>query len=1308
MAIVINSLNPINPTTTAGSSVTFTVNATETGGATLSYQWQFSQDGNTYTSGGLVNNTSSTYTTSNLTINQNGLYFRVAVSDGVSTIYSNEYPGIGDRIVTVTQDPSIITRVDNTVDYYPVSETKSVGETVSFTMSASLTDADITNTTLVSNIVIDWQYSDDDGNNWINISPGGDTSITSTISGFGTDPETYYKYSTLQISNASFDLNLYLYRAIVSFPGAINTPVTLPSITLLIDPTINIYRHPGEGDDTQTYQTYKTSIPNSGDIKLQVGALSTANTTLFFEWQVKSLLGSPDVPNEESWQPISNLVASYNAILKPGTTANTDVLELNQLIYYDEISFRCVISGSSGESTVISNEHVLYSFDVEVSPIVPTNIDIIEDKYGNVPNRDTYLEAEQVASITSSLDIYRNTGLNGSVNLQYQRQDPNSSIWYDVGDFIAISSPLPISTYTSNPTGFQDIEINYETPPLRKSDDDGAKYRLKIESTSLYSSITNGVKTLTPYYSSEIILNVYRTVYILSNPSNTSVYNNEVASFGVSAVVSSGSNSDIIYQWQYNTVNTNTGWQNVPESSGYSGTNTSNLVIDTSISSSTYRYFRCVISLPDQLSSVTTKAATLFFIRDYFIEVTSISDYFLRENSNLLWDVTASSLSQKQITYQWQKSDNISGPWSDISGATANTFQILGLAESDQGYYRLKLVSFGGEIYYTNAASLQVLDVNILVTKNILTSLTVLEGVPGSYLFSCEATSTVGGEITYQWQRKRTTDADFVNIGSGFNNSSDTSNEFSPVSFDGISDDQVKIRCKIDCDEVPFSVYTNECVVTVKRRFTYFADVANKVVTNGKSLVLDLNPFWTGGNPEYSWEVNSGGSWTSLGETSSDLIIPVVDNTYNGKSYRCRVTLTGCDEHEYTRNNTNVITSVGDVEYTQTVSISVVSSASKPSYYSLQTQKTGAAIGTVICVAKPPGYVNNTSENSDDFLRWGISRTGSLTTSGNTSSVETSGSNYNVNKPSWATTYSSPRWNLDNDRFKGYIEMRGQYLRASEFPELARMFGTTYGGNITGAYPRYNSGDVFRMPNLYAKKLLGTGNVNNNRGSVSITPEYGPDEQSGGDKNIPGTIGGRYNYTQSDQLPPGSPGVSGLPDGTAGIGLNPRTFAIGSFRSDGFDEVNSFLQPTFAQTVTYSVSDPLDSFTDTPSHVHTGVSIAHKKSGNIDKSGGCFGAADGLASGRFPQTREAGGAIEIGPYLDGNASGATHSHVVEDIGPGSFTHIEAGMDISSTYIRMAGQSRQVFDNNLSFFLRNAEEIPLNSAYFRLKYLIKAY
>ena len=148
MAIAIQQLTPTNPSTQAGNNVLFSVSATESTSLTISYEWQYSTDGVNYTSAGLSNNTSNTYDTGALTVSQTGIYYRCVLSTTAETVNSNEYPGIGDRQVVVFQDPSIITLIDSNVDFLPTTQIKTVGDTLSLTVSASLTNADISNTTL--------------------------------------------------------------------------------------------------------------------------------------------------------------------------------------------------------------------------------------------------------------------------------------------------------------------------------------------------------------------------------------------------------------------------------------------------------------------------------------------------------------------------------------------------------------------------------------------------------------------------------------------------------------------------------------------------------------------------------------------------------------------------------------------------------------------------------------------------------------------------------------------------------------------------------------------------------------------------------------------------------------------------------------------------------------------------------------------------------------------------------------------------------------------------------------------------------
>lgn len=1306
MAIVIQNLTPTNPSTPAGGSITFDVVASDDGGAPLSYVWQFSTNGVNYTSSGLSNNTSQTYNTGPLTINQNGIYYRVAISNGIQTIFSDEVINIGERSVVVYQDPSIITFVDSTVDYYPTSETKSVGEVFEITMSATLTNADISTTTLVSNINFQWQYTEDSGDNWVNIIAGGDISITNTIAPISAIPSSYLKYSTLRIQNLSFSENLNQYRVIVSYNGAVNTPVTLDPVLLLIDPVINIYRQPGiDPADTQITNCYKTSIANSGNIRISIGALTTASTTLSYDWQVNF--------GDGFWYSIDDIISFYTFRLKPGTTTNSDLLELERFIYYDNLGFRCVISGTAGEATVTSDEHYIYMTDVQVSPIVETTVyDIIEDRYGDIPNRESFTnDIIRYLILSIEIDISRNSGLNGNKTFTWQRKEAGSSTWTDVSTSVPtqISTSQSLTSYTLFPDNSPEelSALTLITPPLRVDTDNGSKYRVKIESSGLFS-LTGNTKTLQPYYSDEITINVYRTVYITNQPATSSVFPNASSSFSVSALPSSGDTSQITYQWQYNTSNSSNGWVNIANSSPYSGANTDLVTISPVPASISFIWYRCILSISGQLSSVTSDSAQLILRRDFFVSLPTLNDVFAREYENVTFTASASSISANAVSYQWEKSTDYnqvtsSGTWNSILGETTDTLNLLSVNQSNSGFYRVKITSFGGQIAYSNVARLLVELVNITLTRDIPTNISILEGVESAYTFQCLAVSSINTDVSYQWQIKRVGDLDFSDIGTGFNNSVDTDSTYVIRALDTVVDNNAIIRCKINAVDVPGDIYTTQCNVTVIRRFTYFADVATKRVTIGSTLTLDLNPSFTGGNPSYMWQENG----VDLGETQDVLVIPNIDSSYNGRVYRCRVTLDSCTQHQYSRNNVvSTVSVTPPSEFTLSITISTVTNPSLPLYYSNETAKTGAAIGTVICIPKPAGYIEDVSAVTDDIDRWRCSRTGTVDDT-TARSTRTSGSAiWSANKPSWASNdYTSPKWLLSEDRFKGFIELRGQYVKALDFPELARMYGTKFGGSITGTYPSYNSNDYFRMPNTYAKRMMGTGNVNNNSGSVSLVPLYNPDGSTGGDKNVPGSMGGVYNYEKSAQLPPGSPGVTGQPDGTADGFANAATFNIGSFSSSGVGDVNAFVQPTFAGSVSYSVEDTVDSFTDLPSHNHTAVSVAWRR---VQPSSGnsCFGKYDALnPGGVFRNTSPAGGSLEEST----TTVSAPHNHTIDDIGPGSFDMVrDAGMNISDSTLRFTNANRSILDNNLSFFFRNNEPIPLNSAYFRLKYMIKAY
>jgi hypothetical protein len=1327
MAIVINSLTPPFPPETnntivisSGQSVTFTVVAQETTSLPLTYEWQVSYDnGATYTSSGLFNNTSSTFQTSNLTSGQSGYYWRVAISNGVDTVYSNQVSAIGVRIVVVTAAPLIVV-----LDQYNPSYTSAVGGSLQLQATSSLLNVNVSSATNVNNIGVEWQRSTDNGSNWTTVSSGTDNQTIATTTILLEDGVSYARRSILTLSNISFAKNLYQYRIRFTYTGASNTPITLDASTIYVNPVISILFNPGTlpTDSTQV-QSYSTAVANTGQARFQVSAFSTAGQPVFYSWQVN--IGT------SNWYDVDDVLSKYWFRLKPGTTSTSDILELDRLIYFENFGVRAVVTGSVGETSVTTSSYFIEMFDDQEPVVIPnTAVSSVEDRYGNIENRNTFSDPIRVVELTAEIDISRNLGLNGNVTIIFQRKNPGETTWSDIGESVSRILPTETSDYTPNPdTVPQDfLGISYTTPPLRRSVDHLAEYRVKVTSTSLYT-LSGSNKVLVPYYSSVITLSVYRSAIITSQPTDSIIFNNQTASFGVNAIASSG--TDITYQWQYNTSSSSSGWINVPESAPYSNTQTNLLIITAATTLITRRFYRCIVSVPDQLFSVTSSAAQLGFLTDSFTSISSLNDYYVKEYESVLWTVTAQSLSLGTVLYQWQKSTNYnpSSPgaatWTDIASANTNSLSFPSVLVSNDGFYRCKLTSFGGTIAYTNIARLEVQRVGINITLNTPSTRTFLEGAINEYVFEVSANSTIGVAPTYQWEIRRVGDTNFSNLPSGYLGSPSNANRYVPLPFDRITDNSAVIRCKISATGVPTDVYSAECTITVNRRFSYFADAAIKVVTSGNPFTLDLNPTFTGGTPSYQWQrsTDGGSSWSNLsGETASTLSISSITSTSNNYRYRCTITLTQCNQQEYSRSNTNFILPVTSPFNTVDVTLSVISAAFVPISYSKETQKTGAALGTVICVPKPPGYVNNTSATTDDNNQWAVANSG--TADGGTGySSSTNASS----PPSWVSgTLKVPAWS--QDRFPGYLEMRGQWLLKSEFPALYAIIGDTFSNPV--------SSTAFRMPNVYGKKLMGTGNVDNNSGSVSITPLFAANGTSGGDKNLVGSIGGVYTYDRSAQLPPGSPGVSGLPDGTAGVS-NASTFTLGSFNTTGFTDCSAQTSTTFSGQYTYRVGPILAGFMSSPPPHGHGATVA----GGIRleaHAGGCRGG--GLISPTFYGIREAGGNVLPGPAnIPDDIAGSIHSHSVSltpatagdgasanhSTGIGSTSAsdsvsqivllnqdntnpVSLGITLSSVDITMTNQSRALFNGAMSFYLRNNESCPLLQPYFRLKYLIKAY
>jgi hypothetical protein len=237
--VVTIGTQPTNQTPVAPATATFFVTASTADGATVTYQWEKSEDNVTYAP--IAGATSATYTTGSTTYdNDYGDYYRcVCSAEGVAAdTTSNSAQILLTRTINITTQPANVTGA--------------VGGTVQFSVVANTSDND------AGDITYQWQFSIDSGANWSNVVGGsGDTTAT-------------YTTPTL---DSTYDEHRY--RCVLSAVAA--TPVNSGSATLQVETvTVVVTQQPtNQTTDENTTATFTCA----GDISMgQIGANAASSS----------------------------------------------------------------------------------------------------------------------------------------------------------------------------------------------------------------------------------------------------------------------------------------------------------------------------------------------------------------------------------------------------------------------------------------------------------------------------------------------------------------------------------------------------------------------------------------------------------------------------------------------------------------------------------------------------------------------------------------------------------------------------------------------------------------------------------------------------------------------------------------------------------------------------------------------------------------------------------------------------------------------------------------------------------------------
>jgi len=368
-----------------------------------------------------------------------------------------------------------------------------------------------------------------------------------------------------------------------------------------------------------------------------------------------------------------------------------------------------------------------------------------------------------------------------------------------------------------------------------------------------------------------------------------------------------------------------------------------------------------------------------------------------------------------------------------------------------------------------------------------------------------------------------------------------------------------------------------------------------------------------------------------------------------------------------------------------------------PVRYSKQTQQSGVTIGTVVSIPKPITWANSAN----------------LTTETN----------------NWECQTNYPGW----------LPCDGRTVNISEYRALYDVIGNTYGGNAT----------TFNLPDYRSKKLMGTGPVSSGT-TLTLTPTQGPGNFSPA-PDVPGSMGGLYSLTTTRQLPPESEITSGNPGSPAVIGGDATdTFSLGSYRSTGFVETTTNSNANISGNINYSIG-PISqrSMSGVAPHSHavryaqaTGGSMAvgspycayqrypflNNVTGGVRQfnredrpllthshylyfesesliAKGSYGLDDGPGTSGLVNTAFAISGPNAGPafatsYSSTNNRGITIQKTV--------TMSQLGVTITDATVTLKNTTKSSWDASLRIRLQAAEELPLMTPYFRLKYIIKAY
>ena len=384
--------NPIAPATAS-----FTVAGATLDGASITYQWEKSENNDGVTFSTIGGATSATYTTGSTTYDADyGDYYQCKLNaTGASEVISSTARALIQRTINITAQP--------------VNVTGAVGGTVSFGVAATTSDSD------AGDITYQWQISITNGASWSNVSTGtGGTTST---------------YTTATLSTTEDE---YQYRCLLSCPGA----TTIPSnaATLQIE-TVTVVVSTQPTDQTVNETATATFTCLGGVTMSPVGGNAASSSFDIEQFATPSSGGGGGAEGQSSHEPSvtyqwekSDDGVSFTTI-GGATSASYTTGGLTYAVDNND-QYRCIINAIGASTPATTNA---------VTLTVQRTFSITSNPSNATANEGGTATFAVTASTSSGVPTY-----------QWERSDDGGANWVNVGGATSASYTTPTLVYATD------------------------------------------------------------------------------------------------------------------------------------------------------------------------------------------------------------------------------------------------------------------------------------------------------------------------------------------------------------------------------------------------------------------------------------------------------------------------------------------------------------------------------------------------------------------------------------------------------------------------------------------------------------------------------------------------------------------------------------------------------------------------------------------------------------------------------------------------------------------------------------------